>query len=108
MPGVQVFVAVLLKLFQDQSRTKQLHCLADLLYTMTTEAQILRPDVLEDSRPAWTDNRRFLTQYRGEDLWHERLIVRRVTGQEFSVATPDGDVYLETIRLDGGIRMPPK
>ena len=62
---------------------------------------ILRPAALERSRPAWVEGRRFLIQYDGDNLWHERLIVRRLTGQEFIIGSPDLDVYTEILPSDG-------
>ena len=70
---------------------------------MSTETEVLRPDSLELSRPTGLDDRRFMIQYSGDPAWHERLIVRRITDQEFIIAAPDHDVYIESFPMDGSV-----
>ena len=60
----------------------------------------MRPDALALSRPTWIDDRRYLIRYDGDDSWHERLILRRVSGQEFVIATPEHDVYVEALATE--------
>ena len=46
---------------------------------------------------------RVLVWYSGDQVWHERLLVRAVSESLWFIATPDRDAYLE--RLVGGSRM---
>ncbi|CAE7443371.1 unnamed protein product [Symbiodinium sp. CCMP2592] len=59
-------------------------------------------------------NRRALLLYDvpGPTLWHERLLLQRLDGEEFAVLTPDGDVYIEQLSLQNedlvGLRLLPR
>ena len=46
-------------------------------------------------------NRRVFLRYDvgGPALWHERLVLRHVTGESYVVVTPDGDVFIEDLTL---------
>ena len=35
----------------------------------------------------------------GPSLWHERMVMDHVEGEEYVVATPDQDVYVEELSL---------
>ena len=70
---------------------------------MSTETEVLRPESLELSRPTWLDDRRLMIQYSGDPAWHKRLIVQRITGQEFIIVTPDHDVYIEAPPINGSV-----
>ena len=45
----------------------------------------------------WSGSR-FLVQYLGAALWHERIVIARIGPGQFLVLTPDGDVYVEDYR----------
>lgn len=58
-------------------------------------------------------NRRVLVLYDvpGPDLWHERLVLQHIAGEDYVVATPDADVHYEELSLLNpdlkGIRVKP-
>ena len=58
-------------------------------------------------------NRRVLVLYDvpGPDLWHERLVLQHITGEDYIVATPDAEVHYEELSLLNidlkGIRVKP-
>lgn len=58
-------------------------------------------------------NRRVLVLYDvpGPDLWHERLVLQHIAGDDYVVATPDSDVHYEELSLLNadlrGIRVKP-
>ena len=59
-------------------------------------------------------NRKVLLLYDlpGASLWHERLILQHVSNEDYVVATPDLDVFVETISLSNedlkGLRILPR
>ena len=59
-------------------------------------------------------NRKVLLLYDlpGASLWHERLILQHVPNEDYVVATPDLDVFVETISLSNedlkGLRILPR
>ena len=75
---------------------------------MSIETEVLRPESLKLSRPTWLDDRRFMIRYSGDPAWHERLNVRRITGQEFIIVTPDHDVYIEALPMDVNVAAHPE